>query len=310
MKTVLITGIGGDIAQSIAIIIKESQPKVKIIGVDMNLAHAGYLLIDEFFQVPAASSSAYLNRIRTLLSTCAVDIVIPTSEQELSVFTPLINELGEDRCITVGNNIIDIGTDKLKTMDFIASLNIPVPWSILAKYELPATFPCIFKAQIGSGSKNIFKVDNKEEAIFFAKKFTHSIFQELLEPEDQEVTCAVYRTRDGRVSVLQLLRKLTGGLTGWAKVIDNKEVFRMCKAIAKGINLRGSVNIQLRITDSGPRVFEMNPRFSSTALMRHRLGFCDVIWMIDEAGGKVVNFPDISIDQIMVRTHDVKKIDK
>ena len=54
----------------------------------------------------------------------------------------------------------------------------------------------------------------------------------------------------------------------------------------------------------------MNPRFSSTALMRHRLGFCDVTWMIDEAEGRVVNFPDITINQIMVRTHDVKKIDK
>ena len=208
MKTILITGIGGDIAQSIAAIIKERQLEIKIIGVDMNLAHAGYLSIDEFFQVPAASSGIYLESIRVLINTCAVDIVIPTSEQELSVFTPLINELGEDRCITAGNNIIDIGTDKLKTMDFIASLNIPVPWSILAKYELPATFPCIFKAQIGSGSKNIFKVDNQEEAVFLAKKFPYSIFQELLEPEDQEVTCAVYRTRDGRVSVLQLLRKL------------------------------------------------------------------------------------------------------
>jgi len=310
MKTVLITGIGGDIAQSIATILAESRPEFRLIGVDMNDRHAGYLFVDELFQVPAASSDAYLNRIRALLSTCAVDIVIPTSEQELSVFTPLINELGEDQCITAGNNIIEIGTDKLKTMDFIASLNILVPWSVLAKYELPATFPCIFKAQTGSGSKNIFKVDNNEEAVFLAKKFPHSIFQELLEPEDQEVTCAVYRARDGRVSVLQLLRKLTGGLTSWAKVIDNKEVFRMCKAIAKGINLRGSINIQLRITDSGPRVFEINPRFSSTVLMRHRLGFCDVIWMLDEAAGEVINFPDIAINQVMVRTYDVKRIDK
>ena len=310
MKTLLITGIGGDIAQSIAAIIKQSRPEIRIIGVDMNLAHAGYLLVDKFFQVPAASSSTYLEHIKTLINTYAVDIVLPTSEQELSVFAPLIDELGENRCITAGKEIIDIGTDKLKTMNSIASLGIPVPWSVSVNTTLPVAFPCVFKAQTGSGSKNIFKVTDQEEATFLAKKFPNSIFQELLEPEDQEVTCAVYRTRDGRISVLQLLRKLTGGLTGWAKVINNKEVFEMCEAIAKGVDLRGSINIQLRVTSSGPRVFEINPRFSSTAMMRHRLGFCDVVWMLDEAEGKTVTFPEIAVDQIMVRTQDVEKIEE
>jgi carbamoyl-phosphate synthase large subunit len=308
MKIVLITGIGGDIAQSIATVIKETLPKVRIIGVDMNSEHAGHLLIDEFFQVPEAASDDYINHIKILLNACAVDVIIPTSEQELSVFTPLINELGEDRCITLGEKIIDIGTDKLKTMDFIASLNIPVPWSVSAKNELPTTFPCIFKAQTGSGSKNIFKVDNNKEAAFLAKKFSHSIFQELLEPEDQEITCAIYRTRDGRVSVLQLLRKLAAGITVYAKVIYNKDIFKMCKIIANGIDLRGSINIQLIITNSGPKIFEINSRFSSTVLMRHRLGFCDLIWMIDEAEGRVVNFPDIAIDQVIVRTYNAKTI--
>jgi len=310
MKTILITGIGGDIAQGIAAIIRESRPNIKIIGIDVSLEHAGYLFVNDFFKVPAASSDTYLECVRGLINTYDIDIVIPTSEQELAVFTPLINELGENRCISAGVNVINIGIDKLKTMNFIASLNIPVPWTLSAQNELPISFPCIFKAQTGSGSKNIFMVKDQEEALFFARKFTHSIFQELLEPADQEVTCAVYRTRDGRVSVLQLLRKLTGGLTGWAKVIDNKDVFEMCNAIATGINLRGSINVQLRITASGPRVFEINPRFSSTALMRNRLGFCDVMWMLNEAEGKVIDFPNIDTNQIMVRTQDVNKIEK
>ena len=151
-------------------------------------------------------------------------------------------------------------------------------------------------------------VENKDEAIFLMKKFTNSIFQELLEPEDKEVTCAVYRKKDGQVAVLQLLRKLTGGLTGWGKVIDDHETEEMCKSIATGLDLRGSMNIQLRITDSGPRVFEINPRFSSTVLMRHRFGFSDLLWAIDEAEGKRIEFPNIKIGQCMVRVQDAKNI--
>lgn len=308
MKTVLITGIGGDIAQSIATILAESRPEFRLIGADMNNRHAGQLFVDELFQVPAASTIEYTDSIKALIKEHSIDIVIPTSEQELSVFHALIDEFGRDKCITAGVEVIDIGVDKLKTIDFIASLDIPVPWTIKAGSIIPKSFPCIFKSQKGSGSKNVFIVENKEEALFFANKFPDSIFQELLKPDNQEITCAVYRERDGKIAVLQLLRELTGGLTGWAQVINNDKVLEMCEAVATGMNLYGSINIQLRLTDKGPRIFEINPRFSSTVLMRHRIGFCDLLWAVDEAQGLSVKFTDISINQCMVRIQDAKKL--
>ena len=308
MKTILITGIGGDIAQSIATILAESRPEFKLIGTDISTRHAGYLLVDEVFIMPIATSEMYLDSIRTLIKEQSVDIVIPTNEQELSVFDPLIDELGGDRCITAGVRVLNIGLDKLKTNKFIASLGIPVPWTVLAGKNKPLKFPCIFKARSGSGSKNIFKVDSQNEVSFLVEKYPHSIFQELLEPEGQEVTCAVYRAKNGRVAVLQLLRQLTEGTTSWAKVVDNKEALKMCRKIAKEIELQGSMNIQLILTDSGPRIFEINPRFSSTVLMRHKLGFCDLLWSLDEVKGLSVDFPSIGINQCMVRTQGVERI--
>ena len=306
MKTVLITGIGGDIAQSIATILIESRPEFRLVGTDMNDRHAGQLFVDKVFQIPGASSVEYLDNIKGLIEEYSVDVVIPTSEQELAVFHTLIAEFGEDKCITAGVKVIDIGIDKLKTIDFIASLDIPVPWTIKAEGATPKDFPCIFKSQKGSGSKNIFIVEDKEEALFFANKFPYSIFQELLKPDNQEITCAVYRTKDGQISVLQLLRKLSGDATGWAKVICDNQVFKMCEKVAIGIELQGSINIQLRLTDNGPRIFEINPRFSSTVLMRHRIGFCDLLWAIDESQGLDIDLPKIAIDQCMVRTQDAK----
>ena len=307
-KTVLITGIGGDIAQSIATILTESRPEFSLIGVDMNNRHAGSLFVDKLFKVPVASSEKYINRIRTLIKKYSVDIVIPTTEQELSAFQPLIDEFGDDRCITVGTKIIDIGVDKLKTINFIASLGIPVPWTINAESSIAKDFPCIFKSQRGSGSKNVFIIENEKDAFFFANKFPKSVFQELLKPDNQEITCAVYRTKDGKISVLQLLRELSGDATGWAKVVCNNQVLEMCKKVATGIDLQGSINIQLRLTDGGPRIFEINPRFSSTVLMRHRIGFCDLLWAIDEAQELVVDFPNITTGKYIVRVQDARKL--
>lgn len=304
MSTILITGIGGDISQAAATIIKENCIDIKLIGTDMNLEHGGMFYVDKFIQVPPASSVDYLERMRGIIDRFSIDIVIPMTEPELAIFSPLIDELGENRCITAGKEVITTGIDKLITINAISSLGIPVPWTIHASQEALPELPCIFKSRRGTGSKNIFVVETHADAAYLAMKFPDSIFQEMLKPADKEVTCAVYRRRDGQIAVLQLLRKLSGGLTGWARVINDHATLEMCKMIATGLNLRGSMNIQLRITDVGPRVFEINPRFSSTVLMRHRIGFSDLLWAIREAQGKVVDFPEIAIGQSMVRIYD------
>lgn len=64
------------------------------------------------------------------------------------------------------------------------------------------------------------------------------------------------------------------------------------------------MNVQLRLTDSGPRVFEINPRFSSTALMRQKMGFTDVLWAVDEAEGKPAELTEVAPGTIALRTQN------
>ncbi len=302
MKTILITGIGGDIAQGVATIIKEQRPDIRLIGVDIHEQHGGSMFVDEFVKIPAADTPGYLDAVREVLAAKHVDVMIPMSEPELGSIGPLILELGENRCITAGKEVIKAGIDKLETIDALRKLGLPVPWTCSVGEGLPPEYPCILKSRFGSGSRAVFTVNNVEDASYLSKKYPDAIFQEMLEPADREVTCAVYRSRDGRVASLLMLRRLAGGFTGWAKVISDKHTSKMCEDIANGLELRGSMNIQLRLTDKGPRIFEINPRFSSTVLMRHRIGFSDVLWALDEAEGKSVSFPEIPPDQIMVRT--------
>jgi carbamoyl-phosphate synthase large subunit len=148
----------------------------------------------------------------------------------------------------------------------------------------------------------VHKAHTPSEADYFAQRDPEAIYQEYLEPDDREVTCAVYRARDGRIAVLQLLRRLVGGFTGWARVIRDDTVEAMCRRAAEALDLRGSMNVQLRLTADGPRIFEINPRFSSTVLMRHRIGFSDVVWTLDELAGRAIEFPAPPEGTIVVRT--------
>jgi carbamoyl-phosphate synthase large subunit len=78
-----------------------------------------------------------------------------------------------------------------------------------------------------------------------------------------------------------------GGFSGFGVVIENMKINKLLFEIAQNLNLRGSINVQLRLTDSGPIVFEINPRFSSTVRFRHMMGFEDVIWSIKD----ILNIP-------------------
>jgi carbamoyl-phosphate synthase large subunit len=300
-KTILITGIGGDIAQGVATILRESRPDIKLIGVDVHAQHGGHLLVDEFALVPSANASEYLEAIKSIVSKYIVNMVIPMSEPELGASWPFAELAPGVKWITAGQRVVAAGLDKLETMRALTELGISVPWTKPVNEGHPIAYPCILKSRYGSGSRAVFIIANDEELDYLAKRHPEAILQELLEPADREVTCAVYRRCDGDVSSLLMLRRLTGGFTGWAKVIKDEETSRMCEAIAQGLGLRGSMNIQLRLTAQGPRVFEINPRFSSTVLMRHRLGFSDVLWAVDEAEGKPISFPAIRQNSLMVR---------
>lgn len=300
-KVVLITGIGGDISQGVASILKESRPDLSLIGVDVHSQHGGHLFVDSFEIVPSATDQEYREALKAVVEKYAVDMIIPMSEPELGALHPFDEFCKNVKLITAGAKVVEAGLDKLATVHALERLGLPVPWTMPVTDGLPCAYPCILKNRYGSGSRAVFKVEKLEDVEYLAKRYPNAVFQEILEPADREVTCAVYRKRDGEVSSFLMLRRLTGGFTGWAKVICDDETSQMCKRIADGLNLRGSMNVQLRLTDKGPRVFEINPRFSSTVLMRHRLGFSDVLWAIEEAEGRDIHFPVIPKNQIMVR---------
>ena len=100
------------------------------------------------------------------------------------------------------------------------------------------------------------------------------------EPKNQEYTCGVFRSAGGDIRTITFRRALKNGMTGSGSVEENKEIQDLLHQIADAFELVGSINVQCILTKDGPKVFEINPRFSSTVRFRHLLGFQDVLWSI------------------------------
>ena len=92
----------------------------------------------------------------------------------------------------------------------------------------------------------------------------------------------MFKSHSGATRVLQLERKLSHGVTVWARVIDDPLINDYCEEIAKSVKLVGAMNVQLIKTTFGPKAFEINARFSSTVEMRDGLGFRDLYWSLEE----------------------------
>lgn len=308
IKSLLITAIGGDIAQSTARIIKQHRPDIRLIGVDATKRHAGSIFVDDFRVIVKAGHENYLKNIQELIKEFNIDVLLPMSETELGVYAKIEDKINNCLIIHCGHKGLNIGLDKLKTNQFLQSINALYPWTVLVSEASDVEMPCILKPKTGSGSKGIRVVECQQDFNYFKYKYPHYIFQELLTPNTQEITCAVYRSKEGNIYILQMLRELTGGTTGWAKVVNYKDINELCAMVVEKLDVYGCFNIQMINTKNGAYIFEINPRVSSTVAMRAAIGFTDIMWMINEAEGQKISNTNIVTNKILVKTCSVEII--
>ena len=283
----LVSGVGGDIGQSIARVLADHFPNAEIVGSDI---HDEFLICDAVKSLkilPSVSSTLYEESLKASLCNNDIDVFIPTSEPELRWFLKSKAHLMDFpcTCLLASLKAMEIGFDKLITSQHLAAYNLPAPWaSLVSESGLGAPeIPCILKSRTGAGNSSVYYIDDYEKSLQFQRLFPDYMWQQFLPLSEGEYTCGVYRCRNGETRVIAMKRRLASGVTAYAKVVENPAISALCVQIAESLDLFGSINIQLRLVEGiGPMVFEINPRFSSTVGMRHLVGFKDLIWSIEE----------------------------
>lgn len=280
---VLVTGCGGDIGQSIGKILLEYDRVSELHGLDISDKNAAKFIFPNFQIAPRVTADGYIEFISNYVQSHQIDLVIPIAEPELRQYA-----LKGWNAKTIGTKVLianqeaqTVGFDKMATVQFLADHGFAHPITRPIASEGDNTqLPVIFKSRTGSGSKSIVLVKDARAYDFYMELYGAEDFivQEFIPAEEGEYTCGLFRSGSGEIRSIIFLRELVGGFSGYGEIVESETITRLLENLAEAVDLRGSINVQLRLRDGIPYIFEINPRFSSTVYFRHMFGFEDVVW--------------------------------
>jgi len=286
---VLVTAVGGDLGQAIVKALRVSSFPLDIHGCDLDTHSYAAAFVQAYHAVPAACHPDYVKELEALCETFALRAVVPSSEPELMVL--------EGRCLPSGVPVVSqpievlrVYGDKLATMRALADTVKLAAFAdgadTAAVHDLidRCGFPVVVKPRRSSGSRNVRLATCLGELESALGKVPMPLVQEYLDDSGGEFSVGVFRTTDFE-SAVAFKRRLsaTAGISWQAELVENPEVCAYALEIGRVASATGSLNVQLRLTSAGPRLLEVNPRFSSLVAARAACGFRDAEWSLVSA---------------------------
>ncbi len=284
--TVLVTGVGAPVGVSIFKALRQSQLRPRIVATDKAAMSVGLFRADAAYLLPDVTTDepGYLRRLQEICLRERVAMVCFGSEIEMRRVAPhraAIEQATGSRLVLNEPEYLEAFMDKWTTIRLLGDSGFPVPDTVLATDpDAVAAFlarhdlPVVLKPRRGSGSKSVYVVHSLRELDFLTDYVVEPLLQELLLPDLEEYTVGVYKSpRSGYVGQIALRRELAAGVTYKAEVARDPEIEAACRSVVESFDIWGPINLQLRKTALGVRIFEINLRFSSSVVMQSCFGF-------------------------------------
>jgi carbamoyl-phosphate synthase large subunit len=263
----LFTGGGGAGSEALARLLA---PHYEVFFADADLAAKPYPIADsQWLQIPLATAPEFAGEIAALCRRLAIDLFIPTVDEELLPIARLPKPLGFD-VLLPPEHFVARHLDKLVSNQFLHQAGLPAPETVAAD-QGRIGFPCIVKPRSGRGSRNVATVNSEAELqaqITLARQAPEDfVVQELV--TGQEFTVMVAADQAGELrAIVPVLVERKRGITLRAATLHDKDVIEACRAIHAADPVPGCYNIQLiKAVDGSAKPFEINPRISTTACL-------------------------------------------
>lgn len=288
---IAITGIGAPLGQSIARAAMQSKNNYRLFLSDIHDDEKHLFPDAVYTKLDHINAPEYKEHLIAYLNKNKIDLMFWGSEREMIAMCDSIEQLQSEtgcRFAISSGKALELGTDKLNTVNLLKQNALPFPDTILlnssevtiSAFILNNGFPLLLK---GKRAGAPFIVKNREQLALFQNYLEDYVIQEFLGDESsQEYTVGVFYTpENGVIDMFCMERQLKYGLTWRGKRIKNPEIEDICTKAITALNPKGSVNVQLRYHKGKPVIHEFNVRCSSTTVFRAMAGWNEVDMAVD-----------------------------
>ena len=283
---IAITGIGGGVGQSILKSLYNSG--YEIVVLDSELLGTGLYAAPISYLVPYAYEPDYISSLLNICEKENISLLFPGLDAELA---PL--SLNREAFQAIGTTVlvsspevIEMSDNKLVMFDRLKKFGLDVPFTepLNIKPDMHVNFPIIIKQMIGGArSQNVFLIRNRNEWDSVIAKVGNTpenfILQEYIEGD--EYTCGTVNLENSCKGVIVMRRQLRDGDTYKCFTENNNVIKEAVQKLVDTIKPFGACNIQLRMKDGKPYIFEINARCSGTTAARTLCGFNEPLMIAD-----------------------------
>jgi carbamoyl-phosphate synthase large subunit len=323
---ILITGAGAPgIAGTIhSVRNNPDRRKVSIVGTDINEHVVGRYFCDEFYKIPRATSTEYLD---TLLSLCLdkkVDVLIPQNTAELLILSDNKEKFeGIGTKILVSNKMaITKANDKFNLMETARLCGVPTTnYCLCSDFEslkegitrIGNGDEVVVKPPMSNGSRGVRIVSNnrdrksdfyneKPNSLYITLEELHETlgdeFPELMVMEylpGDEFTVDIFRSDSAFVAIPRKREVIRSGITFGASLTNDQNLIKYSRLLSEACDLTLCFGFQFKLNKQGvPMLLESNPRVQGTMVMSTFAGANVIYASIKDLLGEAI--PPFNID--------------
>jgi len=258
-----------------------------VIGTNSEAFTPGMLACDKSFVVPSITDEDYISTLLDISIKENVSMIVSLFDIDLP-YLALAKDLFAEHGITVAissEKVIDISNDKWKTYNFLKENNIDTPLTfvrlndaLVALEDNNLRYPLFIKPRWGMGSIGIYKVDDKEELLFFYKYIQKQIQESYLSKMSTSLDEAVLvqefiAGKEYGIDVLNDLNEkyimsvskeklsMRSGETDAAIVVGIPALDELSMKISEELKHVGNLDVDVLFDGEKYYVLELNARF-------------------------------------------------
>jgi carbamoyl-phosphate synthase large subunit len=301
VRSVIVTGVGGGVGQSIAKCLQRGA--YLAVGVDADEVATGLYGMQRGYRGLQATGPDFIANLLQICRSESAPVLFPGLDSELRILADNRSsfETMGTTVVVSSPDVIALCDDKLATATFLQEAGLAHPLTLDVPPEPDDDlFPFVLKPRRGgSRSIGVFTCHTRRDFEHALPGIDPSnyVLQEYL--PGPEYTCGTVNWDGACHGVIVMRRTLRSGDTYKAFVERHEAIEAYVSKAAEALGPFGACNFQLRLRSGEPCVFEINARCSGTTHARALAGFNEPVLILDRLLNHVTK-PTISVDEIAV----------